>query len=114
GHEVIEAVLQALLEDGRVAQPDDDAADVAAGQAGGEQVRPRLLERGGDGDKVIDVGRAGLEVHLPGGDLLAEVALPLLLDEAVADVREVVPLRVEPGGAALEVRLDVLEQFGDE
>ena len=65
-----------------------------------------------DGDAVIDVVGPRLQLQVPGGDLVAEVLVLLLLDEPVADVADVELLPVELAGVALEVGLDVVEQLG--
>ncbi len=79
----------------------------------GHQVGAGLVQRRGDGDAVIDVVGPRLEVQVPGGDLVAEVLLLVLLDQAIADVADVDRVPVELAGAALEIGLHVVEQFVD-
>ena len=74
---------------------------------------PGFLQRRGDGDALVEVVLARLEVQLPAGHFGADVLAPVLLDEPVADFRDVHLLPIELLGLRLEIGLHVVEQLAD-
>src|SRR5262249_35467763 len=105
--------IKVFLDDDGVGDPDDDTTQVAVFHLGGQQVRARLFERGGDGDAVIDVFGPRLQVQVPAGGFFAEVLLLLLLHQHVSNVAEIDLVPVYLIRAALQIGLDVGEQLLD-
>ena len=79
----------------------------------GDEVGAGFLQRRGDGDALVEMLVARLEVELPAGDFFADVLLLLFLDEPIADVGDVHLLPIELLGLGLEIGFHVGEQLGD-
>ena len=110
GYEEICLVVELLLDDDRIVYPDDDLAHVAVRHLRRQQVGTGLLQRSRHGDALVEMHRTRLDVQLPGGDLLADVFLLVLVHQSITDPTHIRLLTIQLARIRLQVVLEIVQQ----
>ena len=109
--EVPRLAVELLLDDDRIADPDDDSADIALVHFRRQQIRPGLLQRRRDGDPLVEVLAVRFELEIPAGDDVAQVLRLIVLNQLIADVADLHAIVIESFWTRFEILLDVLQQL---
>ena len=108
GHVEQRAIGHSLLEQDRVADPEDDVARVAVAQHAGNEVGARFVQRGGQADASVEMVGCGFQILAPDGRDVTDILLLVFGHEAVPDVVDLLAAPVQAVGVRFEIVLHIL------